>query len=165
MSIGPVSFTNNLIQSQSSFAAQSQSAATENNPNAQIKSSETRKIEKESFWDNLVNKTKQSEIVTRPTETQMMVRLADIKLKGKMLIDHPMPEAVKSYIKDVKDFLNDAREHGYKANFDEERFQKIDIVDEHLDEMAHDLISGQKPQLDLVNSLGRLQGLLIDIFV
>lgn len=101
----------------------------------------------------------------KPEFSQMQTRLADIQYKGRLLREHPLPNLIKDYISDVKDFLQDARDHAYKGDFKENIFEKISVADKELDGIAKKLLEQEKEAFGLVHSLGRLEGLLIDIFV
>ncbi len=101
----------------------------------------------------------------KPSLEDMQSRLADIKYKGKMLLHHPLESSVKSYMKDVKDFLSDVRDHAYSSQQRDNLFQKINVVDSKLDKVGDELLEGQGNELALLDSLGQLQGLLVDIYV
>lgn len=97
-----------------------------------------------------------------PNFETMRARFSEIQRRGKLLLHHP--SSMKSYVKDMKDFLGDLREHAYSAKYKDDLFQRMDTVDSQLDELADELLSSQQQELALVNSLGELQGLLIDVF-
>ncbi len=101
----------------------------------------------------------------KPSLDDMQNRLADIKYRGKMLLHHPLESSVKSYMKDLKDFLSDVRDHAYSSEQRDNLFQKINVVDTKLDKMGEELLQGQANELALLDSLGQLQGLLVDVYV
>jgi uncharacterized protein YaaR (DUF327 family) len=101
----------------------------------------------------------------RPSLEDMQGRLADIKYRGKMLLNHPIESSVKSYMKDIKDFLSDVRDHAYESKYRDSLFQKINVVDSKLEKVGDELLDGQTNELALLDSLGHLQGLLVDIYV
>ena len=101
----------------------------------------------------------------KPSLDEMQNRLADIKYRGKMLLHHPLETSVKSYMKDLKDFLSDVRDHAYGSQQRDNLFQKINVVDSKLDKLGDELLQGQTNELALLDSLGQLQGLLVDIYV
>lgn len=123
---------------------------------------ESNKQNRIGFFEQLLgSKTSTKE---KPTAEAMTLRLADLKAKGNILRHHPLPNMVKSYVKDLKDFLGDLREHAYQAEHKDELFQRMKVVDENLDKLADKLLDEQKHELALVASLGELQGLLVDVF-
>ncbi len=101
----------------------------------------------------------------KPSLDEMQNRLADIKYRGKMLLHHPLEASVKSYMKDLKDFLSDVRDHAYSSEKRDNLFQKINVVDSKLDKIGNELLEGQTNELALLDSLGQLQGLLVDVYV
>lgn len=125
---------------------------------------ETAQVEKNNFFDQLLTKTGMK--TEKPTVGQMQSRLADIKKMGVTLRHHPEPSMVKSYVSEVKSFLTDVRDNAYQGHRSEEDlFEKIDIADRQLDELADDFLGSQKSEMQLLDSLGALEGLLVDILV
>ncbi len=102
---------------------------------------------------------------TKPSAEQLEQRAADIRRMGAFLQKHPMPEMVKDYITQVRGLLADINDQAYSANKRDGLFQKLDVVNEKLDALADKVLSDEKDGLELAQSLGELNGLLIDIFV
>lgn len=123
-----------------------------------VKDSKPSFIEK---FDKFLTATKKE----KPSLQDMQGRLADIKYRGKMLLNHPLESSVKSYMKDIKDFLSDVRDHAYESKYRDNLFQKLNVVDAKLEKVGDELMNGQTNELALLDSLGHLQGLLVDIYV
>ncbi len=102
---------------------------------------------------------------TKASPEQLEQRAADIRRMGAFLQKHPMPAMVKDYITQVRDLLADISDQAYSANKRDGLFQKIDVVNDKLDKLADKVLSDEKDGLELAQSLGELNGLLIDIFV
>jgi uncharacterized protein YaaR (DUF327 family) len=102
---------------------------------------------------------------TKPSVEQLEQRAADIRRMGAFLQKHPLPEMVKDYITQVRGLLADINDQAYSANKRDGLFQKLDVVNEKLDALADKVLSDEKDGLELAQSLGELNGLLIDIFV
>jgi uncharacterized protein YaaR (DUF327 family) len=102
---------------------------------------------------------------TKSSPEQLQERAADIRRMGAFLEKHPMPEMVKDYITQVRDLLGDISDQAYSANKRDGLFQKLDVVNEKLDALADKVLADEKDGLELAQSLGELNGLLIDIFV
>lgn len=102
---------------------------------------------------------------TKASPEQLQERAADIRRMGAFLEKHPMPEMVKDYITQVRDLLGDISDQAYSANKRDGLFQKLDVVNEKLDALADKVLADEKDGLELAQSLGELNGLLIDIFV
>ncbi len=137
-----------------------QAAATE----AQEVKLKAEKDSKPKFLEKL-DKILSNSRQEKPSLESMQNRLADIKYKGKMLLHHPLESSVKSYMKDVKEFLADIRDHAYGSEQRDNLFQKINVVDNDLDQLGEKLLQGQTSELALIDSLGQLQGLLVDVYV
>lgn len=101
----------------------------------------------------------------KPSMEELKSRVSEIGLKGKTLLEHPHRSMVEDYLSSVKDLLKDISKHGFESKNKGEIFERVDVVDEKLTKLADELLSSQGRELDLVNSLGELQGLLVDIFV
>jgi len=79
---------------------------------------------------------------------------------------------MKRYRGLVKDFLNEVvnRSHKFsRENFLDRRgrhrvYGIIRLVDENLDELAGELVKDEKDHLAILDKIGEIQGLLLDIF-
>lgn len=133
-----------------------------NTQNSKVQSS-TSKVDKEpNFLERLVSASRTKQ---KPSLNEMTDRLASLKAKGTLVLHHPLDSTVKSYVKDLKDFLGDIRDHAYDSMNKNDHFQRIDVADTKLDALAEDLLQTEKAELALLESLGELQGLIIDIYV
>lgn len=115
-----------------------------------------------NFFSNFLAKSSAS---TEVTVDDMQSRFSDLRRKGQLMQHHPIPEKVKDYIGDVRDFLSDLRDGAYSSQSKEGVFEKVAVVNEKLDEMSDEFLNGQTNEMALVASLGELEGLLVDIFV
>ncbi len=102
---------------------------------------------------------------SKPSYEQLQERAENIRRAGAFLQKHPMPEMVKTYINDVRDLLSDLSDQAYAGDHQDGLFQKLNVIDEKLDALADKVLSDEKNGLELADSLGELDGLLIDIFV
>ncbi len=100
----------------------------------------------------------------KPSLEELESRAADIRRMGSFLQKHPMPEMLKDYISQVRDLLGDLSDHAYAAHKDSDLFQKINVIDEKLDLLADKVLKEEQESFALAESLGELQGLLIDVF-
>jgi len=116
-----------------------------------------------NFFDNF---TKRQQARQELNYNDMKSRADSIRERGAILKKHPMPDLVKEYLGEVRDFLDDIRQNAYEGNFDDDGiFQKLDVVDDKLDQLAAEIIDTEKEGFEIADSLGQLEGLLIDIFV
>lgn len=149
----------NQAQNEAAQADATNKSATKTDSTTEAKSVEKQEF---SFFKSMKTAEQASEKITFE---DMKSRLQDIQKKGSLLKQHPMPDMVKNYISEVRDFLTDLREGAYASNERDGVFQKIDVVDEKLDQLANQVLEEEKEGFELADSLGELQGLLIDILV
>ena len=101
--------------------------------------------------------------------TQMM---EEIELQGKRLAKHHDIRDMKKYRTLVKGFLNEivSRSHSFsRENFLDRKgrhrvYGIIRLVDENLDSLAQELVKEEKDHLAILEKIGEIRGLLLDIF-
>ncbi len=97
--------------------------------------------------------------------------LNDITTQGKILSEHMDIRDMKRYRGLVKDFLNEVvnRSHKFsRENFLDRRgrhrvYGMIKLVDEKMDELATALVQDEKEHLNILDMVGEIRGLLLDI--
>ncbi len=109
-------------------------------------------------------------------EAQLQERLnsllEQITNQGERIAQHMDIRDMKRYRGLVKDFLNEVvnRSHKFsRENFLDRRgrhrvYGIIRLVDENLDELAGELVKDEKDHLSILDKIGEIQGLLLDIF-
>ncbi|MCI8489509.1 MAG: YaaR family protein [Lachnospiraceae bacterium] len=109
-------------------------------------------------------------------EAQLQERLNtllnEITNQGDRIAQHMDIRDMKKYRGLVKDFLNEVvnRSHKFsRENFLDRRgrhrvYGIIRLVDENLDELAGELVKDEKDHLSILEKIGEIQGLLLDIF-
>lgn len=93
-------------------------------------------------------------------------------MQGNKLSKHRDIRDMKRYRGLVKDFLNEIvnRSHSFsRENFLDRRgrhrvYGIVRLVDEKLDELAQELVKDEKDNLSILNKIGEIRGLLLDIF-
>ena len=140
---------------------------------------------------NQVNQTAPAEQVqnTRPTdgtfkfmlashieEAELQTRLQglmeEITIQGEKLAKRRDVKDIKHYRDLVKEFLNEVVTHSHsfsRENFLDRRgrhrvYGIIRLVDENLDQLAQELMKDEKDNLAILNKIGEIRGLLLDIF-
>ncbi|MBT6844028.1 MAG: DUF327 family protein [Candidatus Melainabacteria bacterium] len=131
---------------------------------AKLTEASTKSIKKPNFLERL-KAVAEPQLKQKPEFEAMQDRLAGLRAKGVIVLHYPIDANVKSYVNDLKDFLADIRDHAYDSQSQDDNFQRIDIVDSKLDALAEELLATEQAELSLVDSLGELQGLIIDIYV
>lgn len=98
--------------------------------------------------------------------------LEDITKQGNVIAQHMDIRDMKKYRGLVKDFMNEIVSHSHK--FSRENFLDrkgrhrvygiIRLIDENLDELAQELMKDEKDHIGILNRIGEIRGLLLDIF-
>lgn len=109
-------------------------------------------------------------------ESELQARLSglmeEITREGEKLAKRRDVKDMKHYRGLVKDFLNEVvtRSHSFtRENFLDRRgrhrvYGIIRLVDENLDQLAQELMKDEKDNLAILNKIGEIKGLLLDIF-
>ena len=101
--------------------------------------------------------------------TQMM---EEITMQGEKLAKHRDIKDMKRYRALIKDFMNEIvnRSHAFsRENFLDRKgrhrvYGIIRLIDKNLDELAQELVKDEKDNLSILNKIGEIRGLLLDIF-
>lgn len=97
--------------------------------------------------------------------------LSDITAQGNRLAEHMDIRDMKKYRGLVKDFLNEVvyRSHRFsRENFLDRRgrhrvYGIIRLIDKNLDELASELVEDEKDHISILDRIGEIKGLLLDI--
>ena len=99
--------------------------------------------------------------------------IEEITLIGKGLAEHMDLRDMKKYRGKVSDFINEVVTNSHKfsrENFLDRRgrhrvYGIIRLVDKNLDELAQELLSGEKDHLKILEKTDEIRGLLLDILI
>lgn len=109
-------------------------------------------------------------------EAELQARLQslmeEITMQGEKLAKRRDVKDMKHYRGLVKEFMNEVvtRSHSFsRENFLDRRgrhrvYGIIRLVDENLDQLAQELMKDEKDNLAILNKIGEIRGLLLDIF-
>ena len=109
-------------------------------------------------------------------ESQLQQRLTmmmeEITAQGNKLSKHRDIKDMKRYRGLIKDFLNEivGRSHEFsRENFLDRKgrhrvYGIIRLIDENLDSLAQELMKDEKDNLTILEKIGEIRGLLLDIF-
>ena len=109
-------------------------------------------------------------------ESELQARLQglmeEITMQGERLSKRRDVKDMKHYRGLVKEFLNEVVTHSHsfsRENFLDRRgrhrvYGIIRLVDENLDQLAQELMKDEKDNLTILNKIGEIRGLLLDIF-
>ncbi|WLR50606.1 YaaR family protein [Bacillus tianshenii] len=103
---------------------------------------------------------------------QLSAMMKEIEKQGKTLSENRTVEEFRKYKKMVKEFMEDAVEFG--LNLEERRgfnrrgrtkiYKIVKTVDQKLIDLANEVLNKEKKQLDILNSVGEIQGLIINLY-
>ena len=130
------------------------------------KKTETPKITFTEILDSLDNDREHSKALLDEL-------LKDIENKGKQLIEHRTVETLVEYRDMIKGFVEEAVEEGYKI---EERrgfsrsgrtrvMRTVKEVDKQLVELTNMILGQERKQIRLLQKIGQIQGLLVNLII
>lgn len=113
-----------------------------------------------------------SNIEESELQTRLNTLMEEITMQGEKLSKHRDVKDMKHYRGLIKDFLNEVVTHSHafsRENFLDRRgrhrvYGIIRLVDENLDQLAQELMKDEKDNLAILNKIGEIRGLLLDIF-
>ena len=112
-----------------------------------------------------------SAITDADLQAKVDALLNDITAQGNRIAQHMDIRDMKKYRGLVKDFLNEVvyRSHKYsRENFLDRRgrhrvYGIIRLIDKNLDELASELVEDEKDHIAILDRIGEIKGLLLDI--
>jgi hypothetical protein len=104
---------------------------------------------------------------------RMSSLLSDITMQGKKIADHMDLGDLRHYRNLIKSFINEVvtNAHEYsRENFLDRRgrhrvYNIIKLVDKDLDDLAQELIKQEKNHLSILDKVGEINGLLLDLLI
>ena len=109
-------------------------------------------------------------------EAELQARLQglmeEITMQGERLYKRRDVRDMKKYRSLIKEFMNEvvSRSHAFsRENFLDKRgrhrvYGIIRLIDENLDELAKELVKDEQDNISILNKIGEIRGLLMDIF-
>ena len=112
-----------------------------------------------------------SNIEEKELQSKLSSLMEQITMQGDKLAKHMDIADMKRYRGLVKDFLNEVvnRSHEFsRENFLDRRgrhrvYGIVRLVDKNLDDLAQELVKEEKDNLTVLNKVGEIRGLLLDI--
>lgn len=113
-----------------------------------------------------------SHIEEAELQTRLSGLMEEITQEGEKLAKRRDVKDMKHYRGLIKEFLNEVvtRSHSFsRENFLDRRgrhrvYGIIRLVDENLDQLAQELMKDEQDHLAILNKIGEIRGLLLDIF-
>ena len=98
--------------------------------------------------------------------------VSDIEEQGKVLAEKRTVDHLQKYKKMVKEFMNEAVQHGLKL--EEQRgfnrrgrtkiYKIVKQVDSKLIDLTNAVLNKEKTSLDILNQIGEIKGMLINLY-
>lgn len=113
-----------------------------------------------------------SHIEEAELQAKLQLLMEEITMQGEKLSKRRDVRDMKHYRGLIKDFLNEVvtRSHSFsRENFLDRKgrhrvYGIIRLIDENLDQLAQELMKDEKDNIAILNKIGEIQGLLLDIF-
>lgn len=113
-----------------------------------------------------------SHIEEAQLQERLTVMMEEITMQGEKLAKHRDIKDMKRYRGLIKEFLNEivTRSHEFsRENFLDRKgrhrvYGIIRLVDKNLDELAQELVKDEKDNISILEKIGEIRGLLLDIF-
>lgn len=116
--------------------------------------------------------TLSSHIEEAELQARLNALMEEITMQGEKLAKRKDIRDMKRYRGLIKEFMNEvvSRSHSFsRENFLDRRgrhrvYGIIRLVDETLDELAQELVKEESDNITILNKIGEIRGLLLDIF-
>ena len=112
-----------------------------------------------------------SNIEEKDLQNKLGSVMEEITARGERIAKHMDVTDMKKYRSLVKEFMNEVVTHSHefsRENFLDRRgrhrvYGIVRLVDKNLDDLARELVKDEKDNLTILNKVGEIQGLLLDI--
>ena len=97
--------------------------------------------------------------------------MSDITFQGNRIAEHMDIRDMRKYRELIREFMNEVvyRSHKFsRENFLDRKgrhrvYGLIKLIDANLDELAQELVKDEKDHISILNKIGEIRGLLLDI--
>ena len=123
-----------------------------------------------------------------PVSEETAVQLMDeVHLAGSALLDRPLPDEILRYKQSVRNFMHYIVKNGFTVEteaglprfmlpgftgqrgtdeaLERRKYNKVQVIDKKLEDMAAGILAGQRDQLKILAGLEEINGLLIDLLL
>ena len=105
-------------------------------------------------------------------QARLQTLMEEITMQGERLSKRRNVKYMRHYRGLVKEFMNEVVTHSHsfsRENFLDRKgrhrvYGIIRLIDENLDQLAQELMKDEKDNLAILNKIGEIRGLLLDIF-
>ena len=140
--------------------------------NQVLQTQQVEQVQQQQKADGSFKFTLASHIEEAQLQERLTAMMEEITMQGEKLAKHRDVKDMKRYRGLIKDFLNEIvnRSHEFsRENFLDRKgrhrvYGIIRLVDKNLDELAQELVKDEKDNLSILEKIGEIRGLLLDIF-
>ena len=140
--------------------------------NQVVQTQQIEQVQQQQRTDGSFKFTLSSHIEEAQLQERLTAMMEQITMQGEKLAKHRDVKDMKRYRGLIKDFLNEIvnRSHEFsRENFLDRKgrhrvYGIIRLVDKNLDELAQELVKDEKDNLSILEKIGEIRGLLLDIF-
>ncbi len=113
-----------------------------------------------------------SNIAEQDLQLRLNTLMEDITMQGNKLSKRMDVKDMKKYRGLIKEFMNEIinRSHEFsRENFLDRKgrhrvYGIVRLIDQNLDELAQELVKEERDHISILNKIGEIRGLLLDIF-
>lgn len=113
-----------------------------------------------------------SKIGEEDLQARLTTLMEDITMQGERIAKKKDIKDMRKYRTLIKDFMNEVLTHSHafsRENFLDRRgrhrvYGIIRLIDENLDSLAQELMKEQKDNISILQKIGDIRGLILDIF-
>lgn len=113
-----------------------------------------------------------SSIQEQELQASLAVMMEDITQQGNKLSRKMDIRDMKLYRKMIKEFMNEIVTHSHsfsRENFLDKKgrhrvYGMVKLIDQALDDLAEELMQEEKDHLAILNKIGEIQGMILDLF-
>jgi len=140
--------------------------------NQVLQTQQVEQVQQQQKTDGSFKFTLASHIEEAQLQERLTAMMEEITMQGEKLAKHRDVKDMKRYRGLIKEFLNEIvnRSHEFsRENFLDRKgrhrvYGIIRLVDKNLDELAQELVKDEKDNLSILEKIGEIRGLLLDIF-
>ena len=140
--------------------------------NQVLQTQQVEQVQQQQKADGSFKFTLASHIEEAQLQERLTAMMEEITMQGEKLAKHRDVKDMKRYRGLIKEFLNEIvnRSHEFsRENFLDRKgrhrvYGIIRLVDKNLDELAQELVKDEKDNLSILEKIGEIRGLLLDIF-
>lgn len=102
-------------------------------------------------------------------EKELKEMLEKINKLGEELKDNPSLQRIKEYKKQIGDYLSFVLKHYYKLSQHYGRYStqllvRVEVINKKIEELTDEFMKQQKGNIDIIDRIEEISGLLIDLY-